>query len=255
VPRVLALDVGSELARRERGFGCLVGFLSRKGVPNEDRGDVGFVRNQPPLEKRLCQSDRLELGELVCRVFSLEVDEIVVTADRFSREKEIQPGFVSIDADQLAEMPGIIEGDPIRSLQLLPGVQAASDISSGLYVRGGGPDQTVVLLDGVPVYNPTHAFGFFSTFNADVLDEVNLYKGAYPAKYGGRLGAVLDVNSATGNRREVRGKAGVSTIAARLTLEGPAIIEEPGGTSVVPPGWTVTVHASGALDCRNPVVG
>jgi len=151
----------------------------------------------------------------------IEVDEIVVTADRFSREKEIQPSFVSVDADRLAEMPGIIEGDPIRSLQLLPGVQAASDISSGLYVRGGGPDQTVVLLDGVPVYNPTHAFGFFSTFNADVLDKVNLYKGAYPAKYGGRLGAVLDVNSATGDRREVHGKGGVSTIAARLMLEGP----------------------------------
>jgi hypothetical protein len=151
----------------------------------------------------------------------IEVEEIVVTADRFSREKEIQTGFISVEADELAELPGIIEGDPIRSLQLLPGVQAASDISSGLYVRGGGPDQTVVLLDGVPVYNPTHAFGFFSTFNADVLDEVNLYKGAYPAKYGGRLGAVLDVNSSAGDRSELSGKAGLSTIAARLTLEGP----------------------------------
>jgi hypothetical protein len=151
----------------------------------------------------------------------VEVDKIIVEADRFARDKEIQTGFISIEAKQLAELPGIIEGDPIRSLQLMPGVQAASDISSGLYIRGGGPDQTVVLLDGVPVYNPTHAFGFFSTFNADALDDFALYKGAYPAKYGGRLGAVLDVSSRSGNRREVRGKAGISTIAARLTIDGP----------------------------------
>jgi hypothetical protein len=179
---------------------------------------IGYASYEDSL---VVTSDREYHRDIEMTTELIEIDEIVVTADRFSREKEIQPGFVSVDADQLAEMPGIIEGDPIRSLQLLPGVQAASDISSGLYVRGGGPDQTVVLLDGVPVYNPTHAFGFFSTFNADALDEVNLYKGAYPAKYGGRLGAVLDVNSATGNRREVHGKVGVSTIAARLTLEGP----------------------------------
>jgi hypothetical protein len=166
-------------------------------------------------------SDRVYRRDVVMSVEPIEVEKIVVTADRYSREKEVQPGFISVEASDLADLPGIIEGDPIRSLQLLPGVQAASDISSGLYVRGGGPDQTVVLLDGVPVYNPTHAFGFFSTFNADVLGDVNLYKGAYPAKYGGRLGAVLDVNSVAGDRSEVRGKAGVSTIAARLTLEGP----------------------------------
>jgi hypothetical protein len=151
----------------------------------------------------------------------IEMDKIIVEGDPYAREKLFQPGFISVDAGALADLPGIIEGDPIRSLQLLPGIQAASDISAGLYVRGGGPDQTVVLLDGVPVYNPTHAFGFFSTFNADALAEISLYKGAYPAKYGGRLGAVLDVNSATGNRRKVRGKIGLSTIAARATIEGP----------------------------------
>jgi hypothetical protein len=151
----------------------------------------------------------------------IEVDEIIIKADRFEQERKVQTGYVSVKAAELAELPGIIEGDPVRSLQLLPGVQAVSDLSSGLYVRGGGPDQTVVLLDGVPVYNPTHAFGFFSTFNADALNEVNLYKGAYPARYAGRLGAVLDVRGIDGNDREVSGKAGVSTIAARVTVEGP----------------------------------
>lgn len=174
--------------------------------------------------------DREFRQNVALTVQPVEVDEIVVEADRYSREKEIQTGFISVEAEQLAELPGIIEGDPIRSLQLMPGVQAASDISSGLYIRGGGPDQTVVLLDGVPVYNPTHAFGFFSTFNADVLDDFALYKGAYPAKYGGRLGAVLDVTSGSGNRQEIRGKAGVSSIAARLTVEGPV---GSGGTWIV----------------------
>ena len=179
---------------------------------------IGYASYEDSL---IVASDRTYNRDIELTPEPIEVEKIVVTADRFEREKEIQPGFISVDASELAEMPGIIEGDPIRSLQLLPGVQAASDISSGLYVRGGGPDQTVVLLDGVPIYNPTHAFGFFSTFNADVLDEVNLYKGAYPARYGGRLGAVLDVNSSTGNRKKFQGTAGVSTIAARLTLEGP----------------------------------
>jgi hypothetical protein len=179
---------------------------------------IGYTAYEDSL---IVNKDREFRRDIVMTAEPIEVEEIVVTADRFAREKESQPGFVSVNADELAELPGIAEGDPIRSLQLLPGVQAASDISSGLYVRGGGPDQTVVLLDGVPVYNPTHAFGFFSTFNADVLDEVNLYKGAYPARYGGRMGAVLDVNSATGDRRELHGKGGVSTIAARLMLEGP----------------------------------
>jgi hypothetical protein len=165
--------------------------------------------------------DREYRRDVPLAVQPVEVEKIVVEADRYARDKEIQTGFVNVDAEELADLPGIIEGDPIRSLQLLPGVQSASDVSSGLYIRGGGPDQTVVLLDGVPVYNPTHAFGFFSTFNADALEEFALYKGAYPAKYGGRLGAVLDVSSRTGNRSEVKGKAGVSTIAARLTLEGP----------------------------------
>ena len=97
-------------------------------------------------------------------------------------EGDIQTGFVNLDARTLDAIPGIVEPDPLRALQILPGVQAASDISSGLYIRGGGPDQTLVLMDGVTVYNPTHAFGFFSTFSNDVVDDVALYKGAYPAR-------------------------------------------------------------------------
>ena len=158
--------------------------------------------------------------ELVPR--PIEGEGVVVEAARLEveQEKVVQPAIISIKGEVLRDIPSVGEPDPIRSLQLLPGVQAASDISSGLYVRGGGPDQTLVLFDNVTVYNPTHAFGFFSTFNADIIEDVTLYKGAYPAAYGGRLGAVLDVRSLEPRAEKVTGVVGISTIASRLTLQG-----------------------------------
>ncbi len=149
------------------------------------------------------------------------VEKIVVDADRLGREKSAQTSVVNLDMKRLAAVPSIGEADPIRALQLLPGVQAASDVSSGLYIRGGGPDQTLVLLDDITMYNPTHAFGFFSTFNPDVVDRVTLYKGAYPADQGGRLGAVVDIKTRTPAASKVQGAGSISTIASRLTLDGP----------------------------------
>lgn len=138
-----------------------------------------------------------------------------------SREEQTLTGFVELPAKQLARLPAVGEQDIIRSLQLLPGIQSASDVSTGLYIRGGGPDQTLILLDQIPLYNPTHAFGFFSTFNPGAIKDVLLYKGAYPAPYGGRLGAVLDVSNRDGNRNQFHGQGGVSVIAGRMTVEGP----------------------------------
>jgi Carboxypeptidase regulatory-like domain/TonB-dependent Receptor Plug Domain len=168
--------------------------------------------------------DRPYLFDAVLDLQPVEVEGIRVEADRdrpFLEIEDVQTGYVSIDAERLSSLPGVAESDPIRVLDLLPGVQSASDFSSALYVRGGGPDQTLVLLDQATVYNPTHAFGFFSTFNADATGAVNLYKGAYPPEYGGRLSAVLDVRSRDAVAREFSGKAGLSTIASRLTLDGP----------------------------------
>jgi hypothetical protein len=116
----------------------------------------------------------------------ITTERVVVEAPRVGREKDVQTGVVNLQIEELESVPSIGEPDLIRTLQLLPGVQAASDVSSGLYIRGGGPDQTLILLDDVPVYNPTHAFGFFSTFNSDVIQDVTLYKGTYPAEHGSR---------------------------------------------------------------------
>ena len=148
------------------------------------------------------------------------LDDLVVVGGTDDVEGDLQTGFVNLDSAALSRVPGIIEDDPLRALQILPGVQAASDISSGLYIRGGGPDQTLVLMEGVAVYNPTHAFGFFSTFNNDAVSDLTLFKGAYPAAYGGRLGAVLDVDMVQDTAPRMSGKLGVSLIAARLFVEG-----------------------------------
>ncbi|MEZ4647295.1 MAG: TonB-dependent receptor plug domain-containing protein [Candidatus Eisenbacteria bacterium] len=153
---------------------------------------------------------------------AIQVSGVDVFGDRLAKEKELQPSVIQIDREVLKSLPSIGETDPLKGLQFLPGVQAASDISTGLYIRGGGPDQTLVLVDEVPIYNPTHAFGFFSTFNGDLVDGVKLYKGAYPAEYGGRLGAVVDVQMREPESDELTGTAGLSTITSRLALEGRA---------------------------------
>ncbi|MFT5783833.1 MAG: hypothetical protein ACI9JE_001155 [Candidatus Krumholzibacteriia bacterium] len=167
----------------------------------------------------LGDEDLLDLDlALTSNVFVL--DELVVVGQSSDIEGDLQTGYVNLDRETLASVPSIIEPDPLRALQMLPGVQAASDISSGLYIRGGGPDQTLVLMDGVPVYNPTHAFGFFSTFNNDAVSDLALYKGAYPAPYGGRLGAVVDVEMREETAPKFSGTAGLSLIAGRVFLEG-----------------------------------
>jgi len=152
---------------------------------------------------------------------TLQAEVTIIEADRYREERLAQPSFLFLKAVTLKDLPALGEADLLRSLQLLPGIQAASDISSGLYVRGGGPDQTKILLDQIPLYNPSHAFGFFSTFNPDAIKDLSLYKSAYPAKYGGNLGAVLDVTNRDGNRNNVQATGGISVIAARTTLEGP----------------------------------
>lgn len=153
---------------------------------------------------------------------SVHVGGVVVRAEA-SSENELrhQPSVVNLKMKSLRQMPAMGEPDLLRSLQLLPGVQTASDFSSGLYVRGGSPDQTGIHLDQIRLYNPSHAFGIFSTFNPDAIKDVTFYKGVYPAQYGGNLGAVLDVQNRDGNRRDFSTSGGISLISSRLMMEGP----------------------------------
>jgi len=115
------------------------------------------------------------------------------------------------------------EADLVKTLQLMPGVQSGSEASSGFYVRGGGADQNLILLDGVPVYNVNHLFGFMSVFNADAIKNVTLIKGGFPARYGGRLSSVLDIRMKEGNNQQFKGEGSIGIISSKLTLEGPII--------------------------------
>ncbi len=151
----------------------------------------------------------------------LQVGEIEVTAEAVAEEEIRRVGVARLKTDLVRQLPAVLEPDVFRSLQLLPGVKAASDYSSGLYIRGGSPDQTLILLDRTTVYNPSHFFGFFSTFNPDAIKDVRLYKGGYPAEFGGRLGSVVDIYNKDGNRRATRGSASLGLLASRALVEGP----------------------------------
>jgi hypothetical protein len=151
---------------------------------------------------------------------SVSGGEVVVEA-REPIEEERAVGVQEVPIRLVQELPTVFEADLFRSIQLLPGVKAASDFSSALYIRGGSPDQTLILLDGTTVYNPTHFFGFFSTFNTDAIKDVKLYKGAYPSTYGGRLGSVIDIYNRDGNRNRVAGNLTVGVLASRVGVEGP----------------------------------
>ena len=115
------------------------------------------------------------------------------------------------------------ETDVLKAIQLLPGVQNGSEGSAGMYVRGGGPDENLLLLDGVPVYNVNHALGFFSVFNPDALKNVTLYKGSFPAHFGGRLSSVVDIRMKEGDMQKYHGNVSVGLISSKLNVEGPIV--------------------------------
>lgn len=153
----------------------------------------------------------------------LEEAVIVMKQDESKIQRESpQVSAVPVDAQIIRVMPSLgAEMDVLRALQNIPGVKASSDLSSSLHVRGGSPDQTLILMDHTTVYNPSHLFGLFSTFNADAVKRVELIKGGFPAYYGGRTGSVLDVITDEGNRKEVKGLVSIGIISARASIEGP----------------------------------
>lgn len=178
---------------------------------------IGFKLFKKTITLSADETLRLDI-ELEPNVVS--TDEIVVTSDRVKEEQK-DIGTAEINTELIKSLPKVFEADVFRSIQLLPGVKAASDFSSGLYIRGGSPDQTLILLDRNTVYNPSHFFGFFSTFNPDAIKDVRLYKGGYPAEYGGRLGSVLTIYNKDGNRNETEGTATLGMLASRVSIEGP----------------------------------
>ena len=151
----------------------------------------------------------------------IELDEINVSAEKTTRQFNIQPGRVNLSMRQIKAMPSILEPDIFRTIQALPGVLTQSEFSTGLIIRGGNTDQNLILLDGITVYNPSHLGGVFSNFIVDAVKNAELIKGGYNAEYGGRLSAVLNVTSREGNRNRFDAKVNVSILSAQATFEGP----------------------------------
>ena len=151
--------------------------------------------------------------------------EVVVSSQRAVKiEEETQMSQMKIPIEQIKKVPALLgEVDVLKTLQLLPGVQSGGEGQTGLYVRGGSPDQNLVLLDGVPVYNVSHVLGIFSVFNADAIKNVTLTKGGFPARYGGRLSSVLEINMKEGNMQEFHGEGSFGTLTSKLTVEGPIV--------------------------------
>lgn len=159
---------------------------------------------------------------------SVGLDEVEVVGEREERTVEsTQMSVVALPVEEVKKLPAFLgEVDVIKAIQLLPGVQSGTEGSTGLYVRGGGPDQNLILLDGAPVYNASHVFGFLSVFNADALQNVRLVKGGFPARYGGRLSSVVDLSMKEGNLREYEVDGTVGLVFSSLTAQGPIVDDQ-----------------------------
>lgn len=153
----------------------------------------------------------------------IESEEVTVTAEKEDRNvSSAEMGRQRLEIETIKSLPAFMgEIDVLKTIQLLPGVSSAGEGNSGFYVRGGGPDQNLILLDEANVYNASHLFGFFSVFNADAVQNVTLTKGNMPANYGGRLSSVLDIQMKEGNNKEFHAEGGIGFVSSRLTLQGP----------------------------------
>jgi CarboxypepD_reg-like domain/TonB-dependent Receptor Plug Domain len=162
--------------------------------------------------------------EIVLTNQSNELREVVVNSDRTQPKKKLETTQMSTELVTMKEaklLPAIFgEIDIIKTLQLKPGIKSGGEGTAGLFVRGGGTDQNLILLEGAPVYNPNHLLGFFSVFNQDAIKEVEVYKGGFPAQYGGRISSVLDVTMTEGRKDKIRVQGGIGLIASRLSVDG-----------------------------------
>jgi hypothetical protein len=183
-------------------------------------------------------SQQLELTESLRKDIELatessQMEEVVIQAEAADNNiQSTEMGVSRLSISEIKKVPVLFgETDVLKTMQLLPGVKPASEGSSGFYVRGGGGDQNLILLDEAPVYNPSHLLGFFSVFNGDAINSSKLYKGNMPAEYGGRLSSTMDIQMKEGNRKDYGISGGIGLISSRLTAEGP-IVEDQGSFMV-----------------------
>lgn len=212
---ILAVEQGQGTVTNEYGFYSI-------SLPAGDSVKLVFsyVGFQSVVQNLVMNEDKkidIELGQ------GVQLEEVVVKANSY--QEQVNSTQMSVEALTVREaklLPALLgEVDILRTLQLKPGIPSGTEGQTGLFVRGGAADQNLIVLDEAIVYNPNHLFGFFSTFNADAVKDLRLYKGGFPAQYGGRLSSVIDVKLKEGNKKKFSGAGGIGLISSRLTLEGP----------------------------------
>lgn len=182
--------------------------------------EFSYVGYQPRLLRILPKEDLTLNVELSTGV---QLAEVVVQANSYRESlRSTEMSVEELSTKEVKVIPAFLgESDILKTIQLKPGIPSGSEGTTGLFVRGGGSDQNLIVLDEAVVYNANHLFGFFSTFNTDAVKDLKLYKGGFPAQYGGRLSSVIDVRMKEGNNRSFRGTGGIGLITSRLTVEGP----------------------------------
>ena len=190
-----------------------------------EKGEYIFISSYIGYQPKILQiklDGNKQLNFNLLPKISLSQEVIVTSKKRDANVKNAQMGKFTLPIEQIKSIPAFLgEVDLLKTIQLLPGIRNAGEGSAGLYVRGGGPDQNLILLDDAPVYNTGHLFGFFSIFNSDAIKNVTLIKGGMPAQYGGRLSSVLDISMKEGNNQKYQIEGGIGLIASRLSIQGP----------------------------------
>ena len=212
-------------------------FIKENSIGSSSSMDGYFVINNVPLGEITIAasiigyemvSKKIEIlpGENIRLDFRLnrtviQGQAVDVFGEMQKMRQMVEPSRITLDLRTLETAPAFIEPDLFRTVQMLPGVQTINDFSSALYVRGSTPDQNLIMLDGITVYNPYHLGGIFSTFNTDAIKEADFHAGGFPARYGGRMGAILSVINREGNTERIQGNANISIISSKGLIEGP----------------------------------
>jgi len=198
------------------------GFFTLLNLPDDKVTLNVFYVGYHPIEVTVDLNEQKDGVVIALQPNDIELDGVVVSSQSYKMIKATEGvSSIRVSPKDLQSLPSFGEVDIFRSLQLLPGISGTNESSSGLYVRGGTPDQNLVLLDGMTVYNVDHFFGFFSAFNADAVKDIQVFKGGYPAKYGGRVSSVVDLTGKTGDPNNFHMSGGINLLNAHASVEVP----------------------------------
>src|ERR1035437_3977037 len=179
---------------------------------------IGYQQKDTVIDLHQNVKMNIDIAEKITSLHEVEITSEAANKNVTSSQMSVE----KLNVKEISTIPVFLgEKDILKTIQLLPGIKGVSEGNSGFYVRGGGADQNLILLDEANVYNPSHLLGFFSVFNSDAIKDVTVYKGGIPAEYGGRISSVLDIKMNDGNNQQYKCTGGIGLIASRLTFEGP----------------------------------